>query len=39
MGAAVALDIPVDLIRVGIETFERTAQAPARSRPRRVANQ
>lgn len=41
VGAAVALDIPVEMIRVGIETFEqdRNGKRPARSRPRRVANQ
>ena len=39
VGAAVALDIPVDKIRVGIDTFEREHKRPPRSRPRRVANQ
>jgi cyanophycin synthetase len=39
VGAAVALDIPVEMIRVGIETFEQDRKRPARSRPRRVANQ
>lgn len=41
VGAAVALDIPVEMIRVGIETFEqdRNGKRSARSRPRRVANQ
>lgn len=41
VGAAVALDIPVEMIRVGIDTFEqdRNGKRPARSRPRRVANQ
>ncbi|MBE7460309.1 MAG: cyanophycin synthetase [Zoogloeaceae bacterium] len=41
VGAAVALDIPVEMIRVGIETFEqdRNGKRPARSRPRQVANQ
>ena len=39
VGAAVALDIPVDKIRVGIDTFEREHNRPPRSRPRRVANQ
>jgi len=39
VGAAVALDIPVDKIRVGIDTFEREQKRPPRSRPRRVANQ
>jgi len=41
VGAAVALDIPVEKIRVGIETFEqdRNGKRPSRSRPRRVANQ
>ncbi|MBI4988147.1 MAG: cyanophycin synthetase [Rhodocyclales bacterium] len=39
VGAAVALDIPVDKIRVGIETFEQERKRPLRSRPRRVANQ
>jgi len=40
VGAAVALGIPVEIIRVGIETFEqdRNGKRPARSRPRRVAN-
>ncbi len=40
-GAAVALGIPVEMIRVGIETFEqdRNTKRPARGRPRRVANQ
>jgi cyanophycin synthetase len=41
VGAAVALAIPVEMIRVGIETFEqdRNGKRPARSRPRKVANQ
>jgi len=41
VGAAVALGIPVEMIRVGIETFEqdRNGKRPARSRPRKVANQ
>ena len=39
VGAAVALDIPVDKIRVGIDTFEREHKRPPRNRPRRVANQ
>jgi len=39
VGAAVALDIPVDKIRVGIDTFEQERKRPLRSRPRRVANQ
>jgi cyanophycin synthetase len=39
VGAAVALDIPVETIRVGIETFEQDRRRPLRSRPRRVANQ
>jgi len=41
VGAAMALDIPVEMIRVGIETFEqdRNGKRPARSRPRKVANQ
>jgi cyanophycin synthetase len=41
VGAAVALAIPVEMIRVGIETFEqdRNSKRPARSRPRKVANQ
>ena len=39
VGAAVALDIPVDKIRVGIDTFEREHKRPPRSHPRRVANQ
>lgn len=40
VGAAVALGIPVEMIRVGIETFEqeRNGKRPARSRPRQVAN-
>ncbi|MBK6630611.1 MAG: cyanophycin synthetase [Betaproteobacteria bacterium] len=39
-GAAVALGIPLEMIRVGIETFEQDrSKRPARSRPRRVANQ
>jgi cyanophycin synthetase len=40
-GAAVALGIPVEIIRVGIETFEqdRNGKRPASSRPRKVANQ
>ncbi len=39
-GAAVALGIPLEMIRVGIETFEQDrGKRPARSRPRRVANQ
>jgi cyanophycin synthetase len=40
-GAAVALGIPVEMIRVGIETFEqdRNGKRSARSRPRKVANQ
>ena len=39
VGAAVALDIPVETIRVGIDTFEQERKRPLRSRPRRVANQ
>jgi cyanophycin synthetase len=41
VGAAVALGIPVEMIRVGIETFEqdRSGKRPVRSRPRKVANQ
>jgi cyanophycin synthetase len=38
VGAAVALDIPVETIRVGIETFEQEHDRPARSRPRRAVN-
>lgn len=39
--AAVALGIPVEMIRVGIETFEqdRNGQRPARNRPRKAAEQ
>ena len=39
--AAVALGIPVEMIRVGIETFEqdRNFKRTARSRPRKIANQ
>ena len=39
VGAAVALEIPVDKIRVGIDTFGQEQKRPPRSRPRRVANQ
>jgi cyanophycin synthetase len=41
VGAASALGIPVEMIRVGIETFEQDqgGKRPARSRPRKVANQ
>jgi len=40
-GAAVALGIPVEMIRVGIETFEqdRNGKRPAHNRPRKAANQ
>ncbi len=40
-GAAVALDIPVEIIRVGIETFEhdRDGKRPGRQRAREVVNQ
>ena len=44
VGAAAALDIPIELIRVGIETFVRdqyggSGKKPSRARMRKVANQ
>ena len=39
VGAAVALGIPVEMIRVGIDTFAQDHPRPAPSRPRCVANQ
>ncbi|MEZ5614073.1 MAG: cyanophycin synthetase [Rhodocyclaceae bacterium] len=39
VGAAVALDIPLETIRVGIDTFGQEHRRPSRSRPRRVAKQ
>lgn len=43
VGAAVALDIPVEMIRVGIETFDqdqraRAGKQPQRPRPQRAAH-
>ncbi|MCZ7655794.1 MAG: hypothetical protein M5R42_18305 [Rhodocyclaceae bacterium] len=41
IGAAAALGIPIELIRVGIETFVRDqyGKKPSRVRERKVANQ
>ncbi|MDR2239787.1 MAG: cyanophycin synthetase [Zoogloeaceae bacterium] len=39
VGAAVALDTPVEMIRVGLETFAQGDPRPARGCPERVVNQ